>query len=123
MNAILRGACLLALGLTTACSHLQYDLGDPPFPISASPFRGEPGAGDRFVLHDKHVLWVHGLFGESQPDIQGQMMQNLLPCAGVADFRVSASSSFHDWLLTHLTLGFIRMKTVTVTGVRIRPTR
>ena len=34
----------------------------------------------------------------------------------VAEFRASAQTSFHDWLVTHLTLGFVRMKTVTVTG-------
>jgi hypothetical protein len=111
---------VLLAAATAACSSVHYDLGQLPFPVSASPVRGD-AAGDRFVLHEKHVLWVHGLAGESQPDVQGQLLANLLPCAGIADFRVSTGASFHDWLVTHLSLGFVRMKTVTVTGVRIRP--
>jgi hypothetical protein len=79
--------------------------------------------GDRFVLHDKHVLWLHGLAGETQPDIAAGLLANCLPCAGIADFRVSTASSFHDWLVTHVTLGLVRMKTVTVTGLRLRPRR
>lgn len=121
MNGPLRCSCFLVLGLLAACSNLRYDLGGLPFSISASPFRGSVEQADRFVLKEKHVLWVHGLFGETQPDLQGAMLTNLLPCAGVADFRVNSSSSFHDWLVTHLSLGFVRMKTVTVTGARIRP--
>lgn len=116
--------CLVpCFALFAGCSNMHYELAELPFPVSASPLRGAPDAGDRFVLTEKHVLWVHGLFGETQPDIQGQMLANLIPCAGVADFRVSSASSFHDWLVTHLTLGFIRMKTVTVSGVRIKPSR
>jgi hypothetical protein len=109
--------------LASACSTVKYELDQLPFPVSASPLRGAAAEGDRFRLQDKHVLWVHGLLGDSQPDVQGELLANLLPCAGVADFRVESSASLHDWLITHLSLGLVRMKTVTVTGVRIRPVR
>jgi hypothetical protein len=114
-------AMLAVLALTSACTNVRYDLGDLPFPVSASPVRG--AHGDRFVLHDHYVLWLHGLAGERQPDVAGGLLANCLPCAGIADFRVETSSSFHDWLITHLTLGFVRLKTVTVTGMRLRPPR
>ena len=40
-------------------------------------------------------------------------------CSGAAevtDFRVSAGPNLWDWLGTHLSLGFVRLKTVHVTG-------
>ncbi len=124
MTRSLRLASFLVLAmLAAACSSLRYDLGEVPFPISASPLRGASDPSDRFVLQGKHVLWVHGLLGEDQPDIQGQLLANLIPCVGVADFRVTSAATFHDWLLTHLSLGLVRMKTVTVTGTRIRAPR
>ncbi len=112
---------LLPLALAAGCAHLQYDLSAMPFPVSAAPLRGGGVETRRFTLTDKHVLWVHGLCGESQPDVQGELLANVTPCAGIADFRVTSASSFHDWLVSHLTLGLIRMKTVTVTGVCILP--
>ena len=114
-------ASFVLVALTTGCASVRYDLGTLPFPVSASPV--PDGAGDRFVLRDKHVLWLHGLAGDSQPDVAGALLANCIPCAGIADFRVETSASLHDWLVTHLTLGFVRMKTVTVTGVRLRPRR
>ncbi len=116
----MRSLLPLTLLVAAGCQTLRYDLGSLPFPVSASPVR-DPAAGDRFVFTAKHVLWVHGLAGESSPDVAGQLLANVLPCAGIADFRVQVGSSFHDWLATHLSLGFVRMKTVTVTGLRIRP--
>lgn len=110
---------LFLLSTLAACAHLQYDLDRLPFPVSASAVRG--AQGDRFTLTDKHVLWVHGLLGESQPDVQGELLANVQPCTGISEFRVTSGTSFHDWLVSHLTLGLIRMKTVTVTGVRLRP--
>lgn len=113
----------LACAVTTGCATVRFDLDRLPFPVSASPYRGDPQLADRFTMQEKHVLWLHGLVGETQPDVQGQLLANCLPCAGLADFRVSTTTTFHDWLVTHLTLGFVRMKSVTVTGVRIRPLR
>ena len=106
--------------LATGCQTFDYDLRNLPFPVGASPIN-DTSAGDRFVLTGKHVLWVHGLAGESRPDVAAELLANCLPCAGIADFRVQVGASFHDWLATHLSLGFVRMKTVTVTGLRIRP--
>ena len=103
--------------LLAACSSLDYDLAAVPFPVSASPARtpGEP-----FTATGKSILWVHGLFGETEADVAALVRGTNEPCTGVASFRAQASTSFHDWLVTHLTLGLIRMKTVTVTGERLR---
>ncbi len=109
---------LLCLG--AACSSLRYDLASVPFPVSASPAASQAGA-EPFTTTGKSVLWVHGLLGESQPDVAALVTDACTPCDGVATFRVSTAASFHDWLLTHLTLGFVRMKTVTVSGERLRP--
>ncbi len=115
-------AALTLVAATAACATVRYDLAGVPFPVSATPVRADAD-GDRFVLQDKYVLWLHGAAGESQPDIAGELLANCLPCAGIADFRVDTSTSFHDWLVTHVTLGLVRMKTVTVTGLRLRPLR
>jgi hypothetical protein len=113
-----RAEAIVCCCLLAACSSLEYDLGPVPFPVSASPAitRGEP-----FVVTGKSVLWVHGLFGESQADVAAMLRQTCEPCAGVAAFRATASASFHDWLVTHLSLGFVRMKTVTIRGERLPP--
>jgi hypothetical protein len=107
---------LASCALLAGCSSLEYDLDAVPFPVSASPARA---AGEPFEVTGKSVLWVHGLFGESRADVAGMLQDACDPCASVANFRASASPSFHDWLVTHLTLGLVRMKTVTVRGERI----
>jgi hypothetical protein len=112
---------LAAMALLTACSSLQYDLSGIPFPISASPLSSPMQGTQRFRLEQKHILWVHGLLGETQPDVKEGLLSNCLPCAGIADFRVTSSSNFWDWLGTHLSLGFVRLKTVTITGERLPP--
>lgn len=106
---------LLALG---ACSSLHYDLGSVPYPVSAAPAPPHTPL-EPFVATGKSVLWVHGLLGESQADVAALLREACAPCAGVANFRASSSASFHDWFLTHLTLGLVRMKTVTVSGERM----
>jgi hypothetical protein len=123
MPRVLRHAPLLAAALLAGCMNLTYSLDGLPFPVSASPLRSANAPGDRFVLGDKYVKWVFGLFGDSKPDVQGVLLEHLLPCSGIADFRVTSSASFPDWLVTHLTLGLVQMQTVTVTGVRIRTGR
>ena len=105
--------CLLLAG----CTSLEYDLAAVPFPVSASP---APTPGEPFLATGKSILWVHGLFGKSEADVAALVRGADEPCTGVASFRAQASTSFHDWLVTHLTLGLIRMKTVTVTGERLR---
>jgi hypothetical protein len=113
----------IALLALTACSSLHYELGELPFPVSASPLAKPPAGSATFELKQKHILWGYGLFGESQPDVQGAMLANCLPCAGIADFRVSASANFWDWLGTHLSLGLVRLKTVKITGTRLPSNR
>ncbi len=105
--------------LFTACSSLQYDLTGLPLAISAMP--APPGTGgERFELRDSLVLWCYGLFGESQPDVLTLLADECAGCVAVADFRVEASASLHAWLLTHLTLGLVRYKVVTIRGQKIR---
>ncbi|MBL8751353.1 MAG: hypothetical protein JNK78_19505 [Planctomycetes bacterium] len=115
----IRIVALPVLLCATGCMSLQYDLGAVPFAVSASPApkgaRTEP-----FVATGKSVLWVHGLLGDSQADVATLVKEAVGDCAGVANFRVASAASFHDWFLTHLTLGLVRMKTVTVTGDRLR---
>ena len=111
---------LLALAFLmplAACGSLTYDLIDVPFPVSARP-NTELKAED-FELTGKSVLWVHGLAGKDQPDVGALLREHCKDSVGVSDFRVSMGASFHDWLLTHLTLGFVRMKTVRVTGKKL----
>lgn len=101
-----------------ACSSLEYDLGGVPFPVSAQPAPAGQ-ATTPFAASGKSVLWVHGLFGTDQADVAALLQDSCGPCAGVTDFRAAASASFHDWLVTHLTLGLVRMKTVTVSGRKL----
>ncbi|MBZ0154419.1 MAG: hypothetical protein K8J09_23070 [Planctomycetes bacterium] len=105
---------LFALLLTTACASVPYDLAEVPFPVMASP--GKDAGGEPFAVRGHYTMWVHGLFGESKPDIAAELTKSCNPCAAVTDFRVTVSAGFHEWLVTHLTLGFVRMKTVTISG-------
>lgn len=105
--------------LTAACSSLRYDLASVPYPVSAQPAAAGT-ASERFEVTGRSVPWVHGLLGDSQADVAALLQEACGPCAGVANFRAAAAASFHDWLVTHLTLGFVRMKTVTVSGDRLR---
>lgn len=113
-SMLLSFAFLLPLA---SCGTLTYDLSDVPFPVSARPnteLKAEP-----FELTGKSVLWVHGLAGKDQPDVGAMLREHCNGSVGVSDFRVSVGASFHDWLLTHLSLGFVRMKTVRVTGNKL----
>lgn len=108
----------LLLLLSTACSTLRYDLASVPYPVVASA-AAKGAVTQPFTTTGKSVLWVHGLFGDSQPDVAALMQAATGPCAGVANFRCSAGASFHDWLVAHLTLGLVRMKTVTISGDKV----
>ena len=105
----------LLLLLCSACGSLKYDLSSLDFPLRAGP--APAGAVTRpFALKAKSVLWVHGLAGHQQPDVAAQI-QGLDPGpGGVANLRVTQSASFHDWLLTHLSLTILRRKTVRIEG-------
>ena len=112
LQALWISFALLALN---ACSNLQYDLSEVDVPLYAGPAPGNV-KGSSFSLHSKSVLWVHGIAGESQPDVV-QMLRDLQPGpGGIANLRITHSGSFHDWLLTHLTLTLVRMKTVRIEG-------
>lgn len=108
----------LLLLLLAGCGALSYDLSAVPFDVSARPGAGAD-AGEEFTMTGKSVLWIHGLAGKDQPDVGALLRERCGDdCSGVTDFRVAVGASFHDWLLTHLTLGLVRMKTVTVSGRR-----
>lgn len=110
---------LAATALLAGCSSFSYDLTSVPFPVSASPITTPGLAHESFEIQAKDTLWVHGLFGESIPDVAQLVRERCGGCEGVANFRVSVAGSFHDWLLTHLSLGFLRFKTVTIRGEKL----
>lgn len=114
-----RTALLFAavLPFAASCGTLTYDLSDVPFPVSARP--NPDRESEEFELTGKSVLWVHGMAGKDQPDVGAMLREHCDGSYGVSDFRVTVGASFHDWLLTHLSLGFVRMKTVRVTGRKI----
>lgn len=97
---------------------LQYDLDGLPFPVSASPVHGARGT-EPFEITAKHTMYVHGLLGDSQPDVRQLLLDHCIPTAGIADFRVTSGANIFDWLGSHLSLGFVRLKTVKITGVRV----
>ncbi len=106
-----------ALILLTSCSSFEYDLASVPFEVSAKPAASSSGS---FRIEKKSILWAHGLFGESNPDVAA-----LVSAAGkdhqrIAGFRVRVSAGFHDWLITHLTLTLMRMKTVVIEGQLVK---
>lgn len=104
--------------VAAGCMSLRYDLGSVPFPVSASPAPAG-AATESFAVTDKAVLWVHGLLGETEADVAALVRDAGQDSTGIANFRVTSAASFHDWLVTHLTLGLVRMKTVTVSGERM----
>lgn len=111
----LRSSLTAVLLFATSCASLPYDLAEVPFPVSASPAK-DAAAGEAFEIRQHYTMWVHGLFGESKPDVAAELTKACNPCATVTDFRVTVSAGFHEWLVTHLTLGFVRMKSVTISG-------
>ncbi len=111
---------LLLAGLSAGCSSVSYDLSKVPFPVYANPTAYPDTPREAFEISEKAVLWVHGLFGEDQPDIAELLRQECgEDCSGVVNFRVDIGASGHDWFLTHLTLSLVRMKTVTIRGEKL----
>lgn len=112
-------ASALAAGLFASCSSLEYDLSSLEFPVAATP--APAGANtEPFVIERKMVLWVHGLFGETAPDVTA-LLEELRPGPkGIANFRVSVGGDFHDWLLTHLSATLLRFKSVEIRGELVR---
>lgn len=114
----------LALGLLIAaaagCLSLDYDLSTVPVPVSAKP--AEPSAAEvvPFELEARNVLWIHGLFGHRQPDVAALVAEKALGYDRIAGFRVSQTTNVHQWLLTHLSLTLVRMRTVVIEGQLVR---
>ena len=106
--------------LLTACLSVDYDLSGVTMPISAKP--AEPGAAEvvPFRVEARQVLWFDGLFGRSTPDVAALVREAGHGYDRLASFRVSQETNIHQWLLTHLTLSLVRMKTVVIEGERVR---
>jgi hypothetical protein len=114
-----RVLALLVL-LAGGCVSLDYDLASVPVPISAKP--AEPGAGEvvPFTIEARNVLWFDGLFGRTTPDVAALVAGEARGYDRIADFRVSQETNVHQWLLTHLSLSLVRMKTVVIRGELVR---
>lgn len=113
-----RAASLLLLALLPSligCGTLEYDLGSVPVPVSAKP-AGPDAPTQPFEIKAKNILWFHGLFGHSTPDVAELVTEASEGYDGVVNFRARSGAGFHDWLVTHLSLTLIRMKTVVVSG-------
>jgi hypothetical protein len=115
-----RALVLLLALLATACVSLDYDLASVPVPVSAKP--AEAGAGEvvPFRIEARNVLWFDGLFGRSTPDVAALLAEKARGYDAIADFRVGQETNGHQWLLTHLTLSLVRMKTVVIRGQLVR---
>lgn len=109
---------VIALLLLMGCSAMRYDLEGVNVPVTANA--SPDGEGEPFELKSKYVMYVHGLFGEKQPKVAELLKEHCGDAKAVTDFRVSAGASLYDWLGTHLSLGFVRLKTVHITGRKIR---
>lgn len=109
---------LLLLLLLTGCSSMRYDLESVAFPLQANP--DADVGGEPFELKSKYVMYVHGLLGEKQPNVAALLNEEFGGAKAVVDFRVAASTSIWDWLGTHLSLGFVRLKTVYIRGKVVR---
>lgn len=111
---------LLLAVACSGCSSLEYDLSSVRVPVSAKPAGPDSGPTESFEIREKSILWVHGLFGRSTPDIAGLVTEAAANHDRVASFRVTSGAVFHDWLATHLSLTLIRMKTVVIEGELVR---
>ncbi len=104
----------------TACLNLEYDLSPISVPISAKP--ADSGVvTEPFTLTAKNILWAHGLFGQSSPDVAALLRTEAQGSSGIVGFRVEQRSGFHEWLVAHLTLTLVRMRTVVIEGERRIP--
>lgn len=112
--------CLLLVLLSAGCVSLDYDLSAVAVPISAKP--AEPGSGEiePFTIEAKNVLWVYGLAGHSQPDVAELVAEKAQGYDRIAGFRVKQKSGFHHWLVAHLSLTLVRMRTVVIEGQLVR---
>ncbi|MBL8751761.1 MAG: hypothetical protein JNK15_00565 [Planctomycetes bacterium] len=122
MSSVARSTVPFLFLIASGCMSMRYDLSGLPFPVSASPAPGTT-QGERFERKSSHVQYGFGLFGEAQPDVRGILAEEGAGCTAIADLRVTSGASLHAWLATHLSLGLVRYKVVTVTGVKLREAR
>jgi hypothetical protein len=121
MSSYLAPPLALVLALcASACVSVDYDLSSVAVPVSAKP--AEPGQGEAvpFRIEARNVLWFDGLFGRSTPDVAALVAEQARGYDRIADFKVSQETNIHQWLLTHLTLSLVRMKTVVIRGELVR---
>jgi hypothetical protein len=111
---------LLTLLPAPGCASLEYDLSGLTLPVSARPAEAGAAHVEPFTITEKNVLWLHGLFGRDPPDVAALLSERAAGFDRIADLRVSQGPGFHDWLVTHLTLSLVRMKTVTIEGQLVR---
>ena len=111
---------LTLLPLAFGCVSLDYDLSAVPIPVSAKPAVPGEVTAERFRIEAKNVLWVNGLFGRSTPDVAALVVERAQGYDRIADFKVSQETNVHQWLLTHLSLTLVRMRTVVIQGQLIR---
>lgn len=109
---------LLAVSLlvlvNAGCVNLDYDLSPLPMPVDAK--RATGGEVEDFRIEAKNVLWLHGLFGHTQPDVTALVAERAEGASRIAGFRVRQTSNLHQWLATHLSLTLVRMRTVVIEG-------
>tara|TARA_R110002072_G_scaffold139249_1_gene282711 strand:- start:58168 stop:58518 length:351 start_codon:yes stop_codon:yes gene_type:complete len=113
-----RLAAAFLLLLLTSCSSMRYNLEGVAFPVHANTNGHDEG--EAFELKSKYVMYVHGLLGEKQPKVAELLKEHCGNAKAVTDFRVGAGASLWDWLGTHLSLGLVRLKTVTIHGRVVR---
>lgn len=101
-----------------ACVSLDYDLSQVPVPISAKP--ATSGEVEPFAIEAHNVLYVHGLFGRNPPSVEELVSERAQGYDGIANFRVRQTSNVSQWLLTHLSLTLVRMRTVEIEGELVR---
>jgi len=110
----------LAAFMALSCVSLDYDLSSISVDVSAKPAVPADGEAEDFVIEAKNVRWVHGLFGHSQPDVAELLAEKTAGADRITGFRVRQTSNFHQWLLTHLSLTMVRMRTVVIEGQIVR---
>ena len=113
---IVRRSALLAPLLAAACVAFDYDLSSVPLPVSAKPAEAGAGKVVPFRVEARNVLWFDGLFGHTPPDVAELVTEKARGYDRIADFKVRQDTNFHQWLLTHLSLTLVRMKTIVITG-------
>lgn len=115
-----RALAALLAALLSGCLALEYDLASVPVPVSAKPAEADAGEVVPFEVEARSVLWLDGLAGRSTPDVAALVAEQARGYDRIAAFRVRQESNFHQWLLTHLSLSLVRMKTVVIEGELVR---